>query len=89
MAEDAKIDLYNQKLRDAADKLHKAQDRVAKSLMPPSSRGRLPNPVRRAEEVERASRAELKAVNAFSESMSASKDLRHLGSGKVKIVNLT
>jgi len=85
MAGDAKIVLSNQKLHDAADKLRKAEDRVTKSLMPPSSQGRQPNPMRRAEEVERARRAQLKASSVFSESVSTSKELRHLGSGKVTI----
>lgn len=85
MAEDAKIEQSNQNLRDAADKLQRADDRVTKSLMPPSSQGRQPNLVRRAEEVERARRAQLKTSNVFSDSVSTSNDLRNLGSGKVTV----
>ena len=87
MAEDAVIETHNKKLQIMSDKVLQTKDRVAKAqqiLVTISSH--LANNQRRRADIEKAQKAEAKALANFAKAGEASTSLSHSGSRRVAVL---
>jgi len=87
MAQDARIESCNKKLREAAENVGKSHDRILNSQRPAttSQQHKPADEQHRSDILAKAKKSQQRAVVKLSEAMAASTSLLETGSGKVVV----